>query len=167
MCKRSQWSSTRASNQNDDTIEKWLVLKNKTGKPIQVPRLPSLYFLADATQGIHLEWYGGNEYHTAGELFREKLNMGRRVLESRDVNRHKAGPIPAFILGFGSAPTESAGSFMIVAFEWPGSARFSFEINERKELEAFVEVNQSQSPVLEDGATKAYPRAISTFSPSA
>ena len=151
---------------DEDTIEQWLVLKNKTGKPIQVPRLSSLYFQADAKKEIHLEWYSSYTYHTAGEPFREKLNMGRRVLESRDGNRHMAGPLPAFILGFGAAPSETAGPCMITAFEWTGNTRFSFEINERKELEASVEVNQSQPPVLEDGGSMASPRSISTFSPA-
>ena len=150
----------------EDTIEQWLVFKNNTGKPIQVPRLASLYFQADAKQEIHLEWYGSNEYHTAGEPFREKLNMGARVLESRDGNRHKAGPIPAFILGFGATPTETTVPCMIVAFEWPGSTRFSFESNEQKILEASAEVNQSQPPVVEDGESMASPRSVFTFSKS-
>lgn len=150
----------------DDTIEQWLVLKNHTGKPIQVPRLSSLYFLADAKQEIHLEWYASNEYHTAGEPFREKLNMGMRVLESRDGNRHKSGPIPAFILGFGAAPAETDVPCMIAAFEWTGSTRFSYEITEQKKLEASVEVNQSQPPVVEDGGSLASPRTVFTFSAS-
>ena len=150
----------------EDTIEQWLVLKNKTGKPIQVPRLSSLYFQADAKKEIHLEWYSSYTYHTAGEPFREKLNMGRRVLESRDGNRHMAGPIPAFILGFGAAPTETTVPCLIAALEWPGSARFSFEINEQKILEASAEVNQSQPPVVEDAESMASPRCIFTFSKS-
>ena len=49
---------------DEDTIEQWLVLKNKTGKPIQVPRLSSLYFQADAKKEIHLEWYSSYTYQS-------------------------------------------------------------------------------------------------------
>lgn len=149
---------------NDDTIEQWMVVNNGMDTKLQVPRLDSLYFRADAKKGIHLEWYGSNEWYTAGQPFREKLSMGIKVLESRDGNRHKAGPIPAFILGFGAAPDETSVPCMIASLEWPGSSKFSFEINERVELEASIGVNQSQPPVVEPGAATVSPRAIVTFS---
>ena len=154
---------------NEDTIVQWMVLNNGLESPIQVPRLDSLYFRADAKKDIYLEWYGSNEYYTAGRPFREKLNMGTRLLESRDGNRHKAGPIPAFILGFGEQPTETSGACMIAALEWPGSSRFSFEISEphrKRDLEVSAGVNQSQAPVVEPGESMTTPRAIYTFSPA-
>jgi len=153
---------------NEDTIVQWLVLNNDLASAIQVPRLDSLYLRADAKEDIYLEWYGSNEYYTAGRPFREKLNMGTRLLESRDGNRHKAGPIPAFILGFGEQPNETSGVCMIAALEWPGSSRFSFEITEphrSRDLELSVGVNQSQAPILEAGESMTTPRAIYSFSP--
>ncbi|NWK55632.1 alpha-galactosidase [Verrucomicrobiaceae bacterium N1E253] len=149
---------------DENTFEQWLVLKNDMEASVQVPRLDSLYFRGNAKRGIHLEWYGSNEYHTAGEPFREKLNMGIRVLESRDGIRHKSGPIPAFVLGFGAAPDETKVPCMIAALEWPGSSKFSFEINERIELEASIGVNQSQPPVVEPGKSTASPHVIYSLS---
>jgi len=154
---------------NEDTIVQWMVLRNGLESPIKVPRLDSLYLRGDAQKDIYLEWYGSNEYNTAGRPFREKLNMGTRLLESRDGNRHKAGPIPAFILGFGEQPDETSGACMIAALEWPGSSRFSFEISEphkKRDLELSAGVNQSQAPVVEPGGSMTTPRAIVSFSQS-
>jgi alpha-galactosidase len=154
---------------NEDTFEQWMVLNNGLKAPDEVPHLDSLYLRGDAQKVFYLEWYGSNEYNTAGRPFREKLTMGRKLLECRDGNRHKAGPIPAFILGFGEQPNETSGACMIAALEWPGSTRFSFEISQPRtgtELELSAGVNQSQAPVVEAGASMTTPRMIYSFSPA-
>jgi alpha-galactosidase len=147
-----------------DVFEQWYVLKNNSENPLQVPRLDSMNFRANASDGIYLEWFESDEYQTAGISNREKLNTGIRLLESRDGNRHKSGPIPAFILGFGDMPDEDTVPCMVTSLEWIGSATFSFDVNNERKLEASVGVNQSLPPIVEVGESVSSPRTIFTFS---
>jgi alpha-galactosidase len=147
-----------------DVFEQWMVVKNGLKLPIHLPRLDSMYWHADAKEPIFLEWYASDQKNTAGVPIREQLGRGTRLLESRDGNRHKHGPVPAFILGFGAQPSERVGSCMIAALDWTGSSRFSFEINSTQLLEASVGVNQPGLPVVEAGATAASPVCVFTFS---
>jgi alpha-galactosidase len=147
-----------------DVFEQWYVLKNGSSDPLQVPRLDSMNFRAKADEGLFLEWYESDEYHTAGVPIREKLNMGIRLLESRDGNRHKSGPVPAFVLGFGGMPDEDSVPCISASLEWIGSARFSFEMNNKKMLELSAGVNQPLAPVVEAGGSTCSPRMIYTFS---
>jgi alpha-galactosidase len=147
-----------------DVFEQWLVVKNGMKNPIHLPQLDSMVWQANAKQPIFLEWYESDQKNTAGFPIREQLGRGARLLESRDGNRHKHGPVPAFILGFGQPPTETAGPCMIAALDWTGSSRFSFEINSEQILETRVGVNQPGQPVVEAGAAAASPACVFTFS---
>jgi alpha-galactosidase len=147
-----------------DVFEQWLVVKNGMKKPIQLPRLDSMVWHASAKQPIFLEWYASDQWNTAGVPIREQLGRGTRLLESRDGNRHKHGPVPAFILGFGKQPSETDGTCMIAALDWMGSSRFSFEINSDEILETSVGVNQPGLPVVEVGKTAASPVCVFTLS---
>ena len=145
-------------------FEQWVVVKNGLDKPIHLPRLDSFYAQAIAEQPVFLEWYESDQRDTAGYPIREKLAAGMRRLESRDGNRHKHGPVPAFILGFGQQPGESEGPCMIAALDWMGSSRFSFEINSEKILETSVGVNQPGQPVVEPGESVASPMCVLSLS---
>jgi alpha-galactosidase len=147
-----------------DVFEQWLVVKNGMEMPIYLPRLDSMYWQANAKQPIFLEWYASDQRNTAAIPFREQLNRGIRLLESRDGNRHKHGPVPAFILGFGEHPGESEGACMIAALDWTGSSRFSFEINSDQVLETSVGVNQPGLPVVEPGSSASSPMCVFTLS---
>jgi alpha-galactosidase len=147
-----------------NVFEQWMVVKNGLDQPIYLPRLDSMYWHADASNLIFLEWFASDQKNTAGVPLREQLGRGFRLLESRDGNRHKHGPVPAFILGFGQQPSESAGPCMIAALDWAGSSRFSFEINSEKILETSVGVNQPGQPVVAAGATATSPVCVFTFS---
>lgn len=147
-----------------DIFEQWLVIKNGLDQAIHLPRLDSMYWQAKAQQPIFLEWYESDQRNTAGYPIREQLGMGIRRLESRDGNRHKHGPVPAFILGFGQQPSESEGACMISALEWTGSSRFSFEINSEQILETSIGVNQPGTPTVEAGESVASPMAVLSFS---
>jgi alpha-galactosidase len=147
-----------------DVFEQWMVVKNGLDQPIHLSRLDSMYWPADATEPIFLEWYESDQKNTAGTPIREQLGMGKRSLESRDGNRHKHGPVPAFMLGFGQQPSETEGPCMIAALDWTGSSRFSFEINSEKILETSIGVNQPGQPVVSAGAAAASPASVFTFS---
>lgn len=147
-----------------DVFEQWLVVKNGLSEAIYVPRLDSMYFQAEAERSIFLEWYESDQKNTAGYPVREKLGMGMRRLESRDGNRHKHGPIPAFVLGFGDQPGESEGGCMIAALDWMGSSRFSFETNSEQILETSVGVNQPGQPLVESGGQLSSPVCVFTLS---
>lgn len=147
-----------------DVFEQWMVVKNGMNKPIHLPRIDSMYWHADAKQPVFLEWFASDQRNTAGTPIREQLGRGTRLLESRDGNRHKHGPVPAFILGFGKQPSETKGLCMVAALEWAGSSRFSFEINSTQVLEASVGVNQPGLPVVDAGATAASPVCVFTLS---
>lgn len=147
-------------------VEQWLVLKNGMKSVIKVSRLDSLYFRANANKGIHLEWFESNQDNTAAFPINEKLSLGVRLLESRDGNRHKSGPVPAIILGFGAAPEETNIPCLIACLEWIGSSRFSFEVNNKEELEVSIGINQYQPFVLEAGLTLESPHSICGFSKS-
>ncbi|CAA6677608.1 MULTISPECIES: alpha-galactosidase [unclassified Lentimonas] len=147
-----------------DVFEQWLVVENGMETPIYLPRLDSMYWHANAKQPIFLEWYASEQWNTAGIPFREQLSRGTRLLESRDGNRHKHGPVPAFILGFGEQPSESEGVCMIASLDWTGSSRLSFEINSDQVLETSVGVNQPGLPVVEAGDTATSPMCVFTLS---
>ncbi len=147
-----------------DVFEQWLVVKNGLDQAITLPRLDSMYWQAKAEQPIFLEWYESDQRNTAGFPIREQLGLGKRSLESRDGNRHKHGPVPAFIMGFGQQPSESEGLCVIAALDWTGSSRFSFEINSERILETSVGVNQPGLPVVEAGASASSPVSVLSFS---
>lgn len=147
-----------------DVFEQWLVVQNRLAAPIHLPRLDSMYWQADAKQPLHLEWYASDQWNTAAVPIREQLGRGTRLLESRDGNRHKHGPVPAFILGFGAEPSESTGPCMIAALDWSGSSRFSFEINSDQVLETSVGVHQPSLPLLEAGGNAVSPVCVFTLS---
>ena len=147
-----------------DVFEQWMVVTNGFDKPIHVPRMDSVYFQGDAEQPLFLEWYESDQRNTAGYPIREQLGMGMRRMESRDGNRHKHGPVPVFVLGFGGQPDEADGPCLIAALDWMGSTRFSFEINSEQVLETSVGVNQPGLPVVEPGGKMASPVCILSFS---
>ena len=147
-----------------DVFEQWLVVQNNMSEAIQLPRMDSMYWHADAKQSVFLEWYASDQWDTAGEPIREQLGRGTRLLESRDGNRHKHGPVPAFILGFGRQPSETDGACMIAALDWTGSSRFSFEINSNQVLETSVGVNQPGLPLVAAGGRAASPACVFSMS---
>ncbi|VGO13133.1 Alpha-galactosidase [Pontiella desulfatans] len=147
-----------------DVFEQWLVVKNGMDQPLQLPRLDSMYWHADAQHPIFLEWFASEQWNTAGVPLREQLGRGTRLLESRDGNRHKHGPVPAFILGFGKQPSETDGPCMIAALDWTGSSRFSYEINSAEILETSIGVNQPGQPVVDAGQRAASPVCVFSLS---
>uniref|UniRef100_UPI00356347D9 alpha-galactosidase n=1 Tax=Pontiella sp. TaxID=2837462 RepID=UPI00356347D9 len=147
-----------------DVFEQWQVVKNGLGQPIRLPRLDAMYWHADAKTPIFLEWYASDQKDTAGYPIREQLGRGTRLLESRDGNRHKHGPVPAVVLGFGQQPHETEGPCMIAALDWTGSSRFGFEINSTQILETGIGVNQPGQPVVEAGQSAASPVCVFTLS---
>ena len=147
-----------------DVFEQWLVVRNGLDQSLQLPRLDSMYWLASAKKPNFLEWYASDQWDTAGVPIREKLNRGMRLLTSRDGNRHKHGPVPAFVLGFGEQPSETKGTCMVAALDWTGSSRISFELNSAKVLEASIGVNQPGVPMLDAGESMASPMTVFTLS---
>lgn len=147
-----------------DVIEQWMVVKNETKKTLWVPRLDSMYWPASAKKDIFLEWYESHQHNTAAFPIRQKLGYGTCLLESKDGNRHRSGPMPAFVLGFGAMPDEETVPCMIAALDWTGSTRFSFEINNLEILEASVGVNQPGHPTVAPGNALASPACFFTLS---
>ena len=150
----------------ENIIEQWQVLKNSMAQSIKVPRLDSMYWQARSKEGVYLEWFESQEGNEAGQPKREKLALGCRSLESRDGNRHKSGPMPAFALGFGDFPDEDKVPCLVAALSWSGSTKLSFEINNHNILETSVGVNQPGQPTVESGQSLATPVCIYSFSPA-
>lgn len=147
-----------------DIFEQWLVVQNGLEQSLQLPRLDSLNWQAKAHKPLFLEWYASDQWDTAGIPIREKLGRGTRLLTSRDGNRHKHGPIPAFILGFNEQPRETKGTCLIAALDWTGSSRMSFEINSAKVCETSVGVNQPGITLVAPGEKSSSPKTVFTLS---
>ena len=145
-------------------IEQWQVMRNGMDKPIKVPRLDSMYWQARVKDGVYLEWFESQEGNEAGQPKREKLAQGSRVLESRDGNRHKSGPMPAFALGFGDFPDEDKVPCLVAALSWSANTKFSFEINYQNILETSVGVSQPGQPTIAAGQSLATPVCVYSFS---
>ncbi|GAA3597467.1 alpha-galactosidase [Flavivirga amylovorans] len=153
----------RAYN-SQDVFQQWTVIKNSTEEDIKVPRLDAMYWQANAKDGIYLEWYESVQAHEAERRLHEKLTYGKKSLESRNGNRHKEGPMPHLVFGFGDYPDENSVPCMLMAFTWSGSSRFSFEINSKDVLEASIGVNQLGQPTLESGKSFSTPEVVYAFS---
>ena len=155
---------------SENIFEQWLVVTNGDDRPLQLPRLDSLYVPGQTVGGIFLEWFDNNQaccQSPLGESFRperEKLVKGRRVLESRDGNRHIQGAEPVFVLGFGDFPDEDTVPCLIAALTWSGSAQMSFDINHFNVIEVSVGVNQPGQPTLGSGKSYTTPAAVFSFS---
>ncbi|VGO18857.1 alpha-galactosidase [Pontiella sulfatireligans] len=147
-----------------DIFEQWLVVKNRTDKPIAVPRLDSMYWQANAKDGVYLEWYESWQAHEAGTVMREKLTKGNKVLECRDGNRHKEGPMPHMVVGFGDYPDEETVPCLLMALVWSGSNRFSFEINSESYMETSIGSNPPGHPKVAPGQSLASPAMVYTLS---
>jgi alpha-galactosidase len=148
----------------ENIIEQWHVLKNGMDKPINVPRLDSLYWQARLKDAVYLEWFESQEGNEAGQPKREKLAQGCRVLESRDGNRHKSGPVPAFALGFGDFPDEDTVPCLVAALSWSANTKLSFEINNKTILETSVGVSQPGQPTVDPGQSLITPVCVYSFS---
>jgi len=148
----------------ENIFEQWMLLKNGTDKTLKVPRLDSMYWQASVKDGVCLEWFESQEGKEAGQPIREKLAPGCRLLESRDGNRHKSGPVPAFALGFGDFPDEEKVPCLVAALSWSANTRLYFDINNRNILETSVGVNQPGQPTVEPGQSLASPVCVYSFS---
>ena len=150
--------------QEENIVEQWLILKNGMDKPMSVPRLDSLYFQSQGGDSTYLEWFDSTEGYEAGRLEREKLSKGCKLLESRDINRHKAGLMPFFVLGFGAPPNEEKGPCVIAALSWSGSTRLSFDINDKNLLETSFGVSQAIPVTVDPGQSLTTPAGVYSFS---
>lgn len=147
----------------ESVIEQWMVLRNDTGTPLVVSRLDAFYFQSRGGDK-YLEWYDSTEGVESGRPEREKLAKGCRLLESRDGNRHKAGLMPFYVLGFDAAPEEAKGSCLVAALSWSGSTRLSFDLNERDILESSFGVNQPIPVTVGPQGVLTTPTCVYSFS---
>jgi alpha-galactosidase len=147
-----------------NVFEQWQVITNGQQRSMRVPRLDSMYWQAKAEGALNLEWFESQEGKESGKLLREKLVLGNRLLESVDGCRHKSGPMPQFVLGFGDQLDETTGACMLSALAWSGNTRLSFSLNTAKKLETSVGVNEPGQPILEAGQSRSSPVCVSTFS---
>lgn len=151
----------------ENTIEQWAVLRNGLGEPIRVERLDSAYWQAPAGAGAHLEWYDSRWGDEAPRPNREKLAKGRRLIESRNGNRHIEGPVPAFVMSFGGFPDEEKSPCMIASLAWSGSMAMSFDNDNQNIFAASLGVSgQNGAYTLDPGKALASPACIYTFSSS-
>lgn len=150
---------------NYNVFEQWTQVINNSNNIIELPRVDAMYWQANATGGVFLEWYPSKQAGEFGKRIQEKLSYGKKSLECRDGIRHKEGPQPEMVIGFGDYPNEDSTPCMLVAFGWSGSSKFSYEINSDNQLETSISVlNHYGAPKVKVGESLDTPPVYSILS---
>lgn len=132
-------------------------------KPVRLDSYASamLYF---NRASYYLTQFNGDWADEAG-MHEQKLEFGKKVIDTKLGSRAALMVSPFFELGFDSPAAEDHGDVMVGTLGWTGNFRFTFEVDNHGILRLLPAINHVNSGyMLEPGTPFVTPEFIFTFS---
>lgn len=132
----------------ENIIKSWTEIKHSEKKPVIIDHYASsmLYF---SGSDCYLTEYSGDwakEVHESSQ----KLNFGKKVLNTKLGARANMFSSPFFTIGFGQTAKENEGQVLMGTLSWTGNFRFTFEVDNKDNLRVISGINPEASHYLLD-----------------
>jgi alpha-galactosidase len=149
--------------QQDDIIEQWAEIRNKQEKSIRLTEFASSDLSFNAHQYYVTHFHG--DWSNEMNMSEQQLTEGIKVIDSKLGVRAHQFTHPCFILSLDGPAQENAGTVVGGTLAWPGSFRFSFEVDNSNNLRVLSGVNPYASEyTLEKGESLKTPELLFSFS---
>ena len=149
--------------QQDDIIEQWVEIRNEQKKSIRLTEFASSDLSFNAHKYYVSHFHGDWSYEM--NLSEQELTEGIKVIDSKLGVRAHQFTHPCFILSLNQAAQENAGTVIGGTLAWPGSFRFSFEVDNSNKLRILSGANPYASEyTLEKNGRLNTPALLFSFS---
>jgi len=149
--------------QQDDIIEQWVDIRNGQEKSIRLTEFASSD-LSFSAQRYYVSHFHG-DWSCEMNMSEQQLTEGIKVIDSKLGVRAHQFTHPCFILSLDGPVQENAGTVIGGTLAWPGSFRFSFEVDNSKRLRILSGANSYASEyTLEKGENMKTPELLFSFS---
>jgi len=149
--------------QQDDIIEQWVEIRNGQKERIRLTEFASSDLSFNAQRYYVTNFHG--DWANEMNMSEQQLTEGIKVIDSKLGVRTDQFTHPCFILSLEGPAQENAGTVIGGTLAWPGSFRFSFEVDNSNKLRVLSGANPYASEyTLEKGENMKTPGMIFTFS---
>lgn len=149
--------------QQDDIIEQWVEIRNKQTKSIRLTEFASSDLSFNAHRYYVSHFHGDWAYEM--NMSEQQLTEGIKVIDSKLGVRAHQFTHPCFILSLDGPAQENAGTVIGGTLAWPGSFRFSFEVDNSNILRVLSGANPYASEyTLDKGESLKTPELLFAFS---
>lgn len=111
----------------ENIIKSWTEIIHQEKKPIFLSQYASSMIYLDAASYYLTEFTGG--WGREAQMHTEKLNSGKKVLDSKLGSRSAMYVQPFFQVGIDGQPQENEGQVLVGTLGWTGNFQFSFEVD--------------------------------------
>lgn len=148
---------------DEDVIKTWKEIRHKEKKPVKLWRYAStiLYF---RNHEYYVTDFSG-DWAKESQMSTQKLEFGKKVLESKMGCRTAIHTGPFFSLGIDEPAKENSGKVMMGTLAWSGNFQFTFEVDNLNHLRVIPSINPYASEYeLKPHDTFVTPEFIFTLS---
>ena len=147
----------------EDIITQWTEITNREGKPVELERYASSMLHFDRP-AYYLTQFNG-DWADEGNMMEQKLEFGKKVLDTKLGARHNMFLSPFFVLSLDKPAEENAGEVMVGTLAWTGNYRHTFEIDQNGGLRVVSGINPYASTyTIGKGQTFTTPEFVFTLS---
>ena len=127
------------SFKKENVIKTWTEIKHDEKKPLNMSQYASsmLYFERPV---YYLTEYSG-DWARELRMSTEKLNFGKKILDTKLGTRAAMHTYPFFQVGMGAEATEDAGEVLLGTLGWTGNFRFTLEVDNNRNLRVISGIN--------------------------
>lgn len=149
--------------QREDVIQIWTKIENSEDGPVILRRFASASPM-NFSKSYWLTQFSGNHMNEAN-MVEEKLTPGTKVLGSNLGARAHRMTSPMFLVSLNDPANDDSAYVIGSTFMWPGSFRFSFDIDSANNLHMIVGADHvGSSYYLEKGQALETPKSLWVFS---
>ena len=127
----------------ENIIKSWTEIKHSEKRPVTIKHYASsmLYFPG---ADCYLTEFSGDWAKEVRESS-QKLNFGKKILDTKLGARANMFTSPFFTIGFGQTAKENEGLVLMGTLSWTGNFRFTFEIDNEENLRVISGINPEAS----------------------
>ena len=149
--------------EKENVIKAWSTITHREKRAVKLWRYASTMLYLKANDfyltSFHSDWA------REGQPFSEKLNPGKKVIDSKLGSRAAEMTEPFFQLGIGEEAMEDMGQVMLGTVGWTGNFQFTFEIDNVGALRIIPAINPYASEYsLKTGEVFTTPEFVFTLS---
>lgn len=149
--------------QQDNILEQWVEIRNGQQKEVRLTEFASSDLSFNAQQYYVTHFHG--DWSNEMNMSEQQLTPGIKVIDSKLGVRAHQFAHPCFLLSLEGPARENAGTVVGGTLAWPGSFKFSFEVDNSQKLRVLSGANPYASEyTLEKGESLKTPELLFAFS---
>ena len=123
----------------ENIIKAWSEISHREKKPVRLSRYASsvIYF---ERPSYYLTEFSG-DWAQEMQMTHQQLQFGKKIVDTKLGSRAAMYAYPFFELGFGRPAEEDAGEVVLGTIGWTGNFRFTFEVDNLKNLRVLAGIN--------------------------